>query len=120
MTISVYVPCDSSALSLGAESVAKAILSEAEKRGVQVNLIRNGSRGMFWLEPLVEVQTPKGRIAYGPVNSKDVAGLFESNFLSGASHQLALGLTEEIPYLKNQERLTFARVGITDPVSIDD
>lgn len=120
MTISVYVPCDSSALSLGAESVAKAILAEAEKRGVQVNLIRNGSRGMFWLEPLVEVQTSQGRVAYGPVKSKDVAGLFESNFLLGASHHLALGLTEEIPYLKNQERLTFARVGITDPVSIDD
>jgi formate dehydrogenase iron-sulfur subunit len=31
-----------------------------------------------------------------------------------------LGLTEEIPYFKNQERLTFARVGLTDPRSLED
>ncbi len=120
MTITVYVPCDSAALSLGANKVATAISQEAAKRNVHVNLVRNGSRGLFWLEPLVEVETAKGRIAYGPVQSSDVTSLFDADFLTGGSHPLALGLTDEISYLKRQERLTFARVGITDPVNLDD
>lgn len=119
-TTTVYVPCDSSALSLGAEKVAKAITSEAKKRGVDIRLVRNGSRGLFWLEPLVEVATRKGRVAYGPVQSKDVPSLFDADFLKGGKHALGHGLTEEIPYLKNQERLTNARVGITDPISLED
>lgn len=120
MSVTVYVPRDSSALSLGAGRVAAAIQAEAAKRGVAINLVRNGSRGMFWLEPLVEVATSAGRVAYGPVEVKDVAGLFDANFLAGGEHALKQGLTEEIPYLKNQERLTFERVGITDPVSLSD
>ncbi|MEI6354600.1 MAG: NADH-quinone oxidoreductase subunit NuoF [Methylococcus sp.] len=118
--IKVFVPRDSSALGLGAEEVALAIQAEAEKRQVAIELIRNGSRGLYWLEPLVEVATPQGRIAYGPVTIADVPRLFEAGFHNGGAHPLALGLTEEIPYLKRQERLTFARVGITDPVSLDD
>jgi len=116
----VFVPIDSSALSLGAERTARAIAAEAAKRGVHVDLVRNGSRGLFWLEPLVEVETARGRIAYGPVQAKDVAGLFDAGLLEGKAHALCLGPTGEIPYLKKQERLTFARVGITDPLSIDD
>jgi formate dehydrogenase iron-sulfur subunit len=107
--ITAYVPRDSSALSLGAEAVARALAEGGAK------VIRNGSRGMFWLEPLVEVVTPKGRIAYGPVTPKDVPAL-----LAGKLERLCLGPTEEIPYLKKQERLTFARVGIVDPVSVED
>jgi formate dehydrogenase iron-sulfur subunit len=120
MSIRVYVPGDSSALSLGAEKTARAIAAEASKRGVAIELIRNGSRGLFWLEPMVEVETAEGRIAYGPVQAKEVPGLFEAGFLNGGQHPLALGLTEEIPYLKKQERLTNARIGITDPISLDD
>ena len=120
MAITVYVPCDSSALSLGASKVAIAIAAEAAKRGANIHLVRNGSRGMFWLEPLVEVSTPDGRVAYGPVTPSDVNSLFEANFLYGGWHHLRLGSTEGIPFLKNQERLTFARVGITDPLSIQD
>jgi len=120
MTATVYVPQDSSAESLGAGAVAQAIMLEATKRGESVQLVRNGSRGLFWLEPLVEVVTPDGRIAYGPVTTDDVASLFDRHFLSGGEHPLRLGLTEHIPYLKNQERLTFARVGVVDPLSLDD
>ncbi|MFZ4704108.1 MAG: formate dehydrogenase beta subunit, partial [Candidatus Methylumidiphilus sp.] len=116
----VFVPMDSSALSLGAEKTAKAIVAEAAKRGVEINLIRNGSRGLFWLEPLVEVETAIGRVAYGPVTPKDVPSLFDAGFLDGGSHALIHGLTEEIEYLKKQERLTNARVGITDPISLAD
>lgn len=120
MTITVHVPCDSAALCLGADKVAAAIAKEAEQRKLSINLVRNGSRGLFWLEPLVEVSTDKGRVAYGPVQPRDVASLFDADFISGGKHPLALGLTEEILYLKKQERLTFARVGITDPVNLDD
>jgi formate dehydrogenase iron-sulfur subunit len=120
MTVDVYVSRDSSALSLGAEAVAKAIAAEVRARKADVRLIRNGSRGMFWLEPLVEVSTPAGRVAYGPATAKDVPGLFDAGFLQGGKHALALGPTEEIAYFKSQQRLTFARVGITDPVSLAD
>ncbi len=126
--IRVYVPRDSTALALGADAVAAAIVAHAQQQGVAIELVRNGSRGMFWLEPLVEVATPEGRIAFGPVGVDDVPSLFAANFLQGGahapapahSHALALGKTDDIPFLKNQERLTFARVGITDPLSIDD
>lgn len=118
--ITVYVPRDAAALSVGADEVAKAILAEAIKLKKQVRLVRNGSRGMLFLEPLVEVETAKGRVAYGPVTPGDVADLFKSGFLEGKSHKLSHGLTEEIPYFKKQERLTFARCGITDPLSIED
>jgi len=120
MSARIFVPRDSSALSLGAGQVAAVISAEAARRGVAIELVRNGSRGLFWLEPLVEVQTAAGRIAYGPVQPEDVPGLFDAGFHTGGDHKLKLGLTEEMPYLKRQERLTFARVGITDPVSLDD
>ncbi|GAB7550311.1 formate dehydrogenase beta subunit [Cupriavidus sp. 8B] len=120
MSITVFVPRDSSALAMGADAVARAISREAAARGASVELVRNGSRGMFWLEPLVEVQTAAGRVAYGPVAPEDVAALFDADFLAGGEHALALGLTEEIPFLKGQERLTFARMGITDPLSLAD
>jgi formate dehydrogenase iron-sulfur subunit len=120
MSIRIYVPGDSAALALGADAVAKAVMAEAVRRRIAVTLVRNGSRGMLWLEPLVEVQTAKGRVAYGPVSPEDAAALFDADFLNGGKHVLSLGLTEELAYLKKQERLTFARVGITDPVSLED
>jgi formate dehydrogenase iron-sulfur subunit len=116
----LYLPRDSSALALGAERVARAIQQEAARRGSAISLVRNGSRGLYWLEPLLEVKTAAGRVAYGPVQPGEVASLFEAGFLEGKAHPRYLGPTEEIPYLKNQERLTFARVGLTDPVSLDD
>lgn len=120
MAIKIFVPRDSAALSLGADQVAMQIMVEAARRGAAIELVRNGSRGMHWLEPMVEVETAEGRVAYGPVSTQDVAELFECNFLYAGQHHLRLGLTEELPWLKQQERLTFARVGITDPVSLED
>ncbi len=118
--IRIYVPRDSAARAVGADEVVDAIVEEAAAEKINVQIIRNGSRGMMWLEPLVEVETPKGRVAYGPVEADDVKSLFNSKFHEGGKHKLALGLTEELPYLKNQERLTFARCGITDPLSLSD
>jgi len=120
MSITVYVPRDSTALALGANDIAAAVEQQARQRNLDIRIVRNGSRGMFWLEPLVEVATDHGRVGYGPVAVDDVAGLFDADFLHGGAHRLALGVTDDIPYLKKQERLTFARVGITDPLSLDD
>jgi len=121
MSVKVYIPKDSAALSMGANRVAKAIALEASKRNVEIQIVRNGSRGMLYLETLVEVETNAGRVAYGPIRQKDVSDLFDADFLSGAqTHPLSLGLTEDIAYFKNQQRLTFARIGITDPTDLDE
>lgn len=121
MSIRVFVPRDTTALALGADVIANRLVREASARGQSITLVRNGSRGLFWLEPLVEVETPTGRFAYGPVSPDDVSALLDSGLLEGSvSHPLALGPTEEIEYLARQQRLTFARIGITDPLSIED
>ncbi|MBT6800790.1 MAG: formate dehydrogenase, partial [Rhodospirillales bacterium] len=119
-TVTVYVPVDAAAQSVGSESVVAEILAEAKTRDIDIQIVRNGSRGMLWLEPLLEVVTDQGRVAYGPVAASDVAGLFDAGFLQGGSHALGHGITEEIDYLKRQTRLTFARVGVIDPLSLDD
>ena len=120
MSITVYVSADSSAVSLGADRVAAALVKHAQERNIEINLVRNGSRGMYWLEPLVEVEVNGERLAYGPVQVSDVANLLDSGLIYGRKHPLFLGATAEIPYFKKQQRLTFARVGITDPVSLED
>jgi formate dehydrogenase iron-sulfur subunit len=116
--VKIYVPRDAAARGVGADATARAIVAEAQRRRIDIDLVRNGSRGLLWLEPLVEVATAAGRVAYGPVSAHEVAGLFDAGFTHGRPHALAHGNTEQIPYLKNQERLTFARVGITDPRSL--
>ncbi len=116
----LFVPSDSAALALGANELTAAIAAEADRRHIDITLVRNGSRGMLWLEPMLEVSTPEGRIAYGPVETTDVVSLFDADFLHGGAHHLRLGFTEELDFLKKQERLTFARVGITDPLSLED
>ena len=118
--VTVYVPCDSAALAVGADAVAQCIAQEAAARGLDVHIVRNGSRGLFWLEPLVEVATPAGRVAYGPVAPSDVPGLFDAGLATGGAHALCHGPTGAIPYLARQQRLTFARMGMTDPRSLAD
>lgn len=120
MTVTLYIPKDAAALALGADKVAKTMAEALVTRGLDVNIVRNGSRGMVWLEPLLEVETPAGRVAYGPVKPADVAGLLDAGLLEGAGHPLCLGLTEEIAFLKSQTRLTFARCGVIDPLSLED
>jgi formate dehydrogenase iron-sulfur subunit len=118
--VRVYVPRDSAALAAGADETAAALGAECARRGLPVEIVRNGSRGLFWLEPLVEVATPAGRVAYGPVQAADVTALLDAGLLQGGEHALGHGLTEQIPYLALQERLTFARMGVTDPLSLAD
>jgi len=118
--VKVFVSCDAAALSVGADRIAAAIVTQAQQLGRDVTMVRTGTRGMLWLEPLVEVETPAGRVAYGPVTPDDVASLFAARFLDGAAHALGHGLTHEMPWLKRQQRLMFARVGVIDPLSLDD
>ena len=117
--VTVYVPRDASARSVGADEVADAVVAEAAGRGIDVTVVRNGSRGLLWLEPMVEVATAGGRFAFGPVRPADVPALFDAGFLDAATamHPTALGRTEEIQWLARQDRLTFARVGVVDPLS---
>lgn len=120
MGVKVYVPRDSVAIACGADKTAAKIAEVAASKGIDVEIVRNSSRGMFWLEPFVEVNTDKGRVGYGPVEATDVESLFDADFTSGADHALSQGLVEEMSYLAKQQRLTFARAGITDPVSVED
>ncbi|MBK7330004.1 MAG: SLBB domain-containing protein [Dehalococcoidia bacterium] len=116
----VYVPLDSAACSVGADDVAEEIVGEARRRGLEVELRRNGSRGALWAEPLVEAVTPSGRVAYGPVEPGDVAGLFDAGLFDGAPHHLRLGPVDQISYLARQQRVTFQRCGIIEPHSVSD
>ncbi|MFZ5752301.1 MAG: NADH-ubiquinone oxidoreductase-F iron-sulfur binding region domain-containing protein [Pseudomonadota bacterium] len=112
----VYVPRDAAARALGADAVARAVHLHARQFGRDVTLVRNGSRGMIWLEPLVEIETAAGRLAFGPMTAADVPALFDDL----AAHPKALGPTDDLPWMKGQTRLTFARVGLTDPLSLQD
>ena len=119
MTLRLYIPLDAAALAVGADEVAAGIKAAAARRNVAVDIVRTGSRGLYWLEPMVEAETPAGRIAYGPVTPADAEGLLTALLADGA-HTLRLGPTEDIPWLKRQTRLTFARCGIVDPRSLQD
>ena len=111
--MSIYIPQDTTALALGAEAVARAL------QAAGVEPVRNGSRGLFWLEPLLEVDTDNGRIGFGPVAKKDIPGILDALETDASSHHLYLGQVEEIEYLASQQRLTYARAGLGDPVCLD-
>ena len=118
--ITVYVPRDSAATSVGANEVAVALEREAALTGREIRLVRTGTRGMLWLEPLVEVETERGRVGYGPVHADDVGDLVAAGMLDGAPHAVCLGVVEDLPWMRDQQRLCLARVGVIDPLSPDD
>ena len=120
MSARVFISRDSGALCVGADEVALALFKAAETRGLDVTIVRTGSRGMYWLEPTIEVERPEGRIGYGSVKPGDIDSLLDAGMLEGGKHHLSLGLVEDIPFFKKQTRLTFARVGIIDPRSLED
>jgi formate dehydrogenase iron-sulfur subunit len=120
MTVRIYVPRDAGAVAVGAEEVAGALAAAARARGIDIAIVRTGSRGLYWLEPMVEVSTASGRIAYGPVTAADIPALLDAGLIAGAPHVLRLGPADDIPWLKRQTRLTFARCGVVDPLSLED
>jgi formate dehydrogenase iron-sulfur subunit len=116
----IYIPGDAAAVACGADEIATEFVKSATKRKITIEIVRNGSRGMHWLEPMLEVATEKGRIAYGPVMLADAESVLDAMIANGSAHKLRIGLPEEHPFLKKQTRLTFARCGIVDPRSLDD
>lgn len=119
-SIKVFIPQDSASKSVGADQVAIEISRVAAAKNLDIEIIRNGSRGMLWLEPLVEVETKNGRVGFGPVSVSDVQSLIDQDFLNQQTHPLGIGLVDEYPWLKDQQRLTFKRVGVIEPLNIDD
>ena len=118
--LKVFVPADTTACALGADAVAEEIALQARNRDMDISLVRNGSRGAFWLEPLVEVEAEGERYAFGPVSAGDIAGLLEAGFPAQCEHALFLGKLTDIEWLARQDRLTFNRAGQVDPLSLDD
>ena len=112
----IFIPNDSAALAVGAEAVARAVLLEAAQRSLVIDIVRTGSRGLHWLEPLIEVETPEGRVGYGPL----VPGDIDATLLQGGAHAKCIGVVDDHPWLKRQTRVTFARCGIVDPLSLKD
>ncbi len=115
----LFVPQDTTACALGADVTAHALEREAAARGLDIELVRNGSRGLFWLEPLLEVERDSQRLAFGPVLAKDIPSVLDALGENATTHPLYRGSTEEIPYFKKQQRLTFSRAGIGDPLCLD-
>ncbi|MHB1211060.1 MAG: formate dehydrogenase beta subunit [Candidatus Nanopelagicales bacterium] len=110
----LFIPRDSAARSVGADEVAARLAALLPGSTV----VRTGSRGALWLEPLVEVDTPEGRRGYGPVPPEDAESVAAS-VSAGTGHPLALGLVDDLPWLAGQHRLVFARCGLADPLDAD-
>ncbi len=119
MTTRVWLPADAAAVALGAEATLHALNAAAAAAGVAIDVRRNGSRGLIWLEPLIEVETPQGRIGYGPVSAADVPSLVAADLWRGGAHPLRLGLMDQHPWLARQQRLTCARIGRIEPASVE-
>ena len=117
MSLRVFVSRDAGAVAVGADEIAVTLERTAAKRGAAIEIVRTGSRGLYWLEPMVEVATAQGRVAFGPLTEADVTSVLDA-MLADCPHTLRLGITDEIPWLKRQTRLTFARCGVVDPRSL--
>ncbi len=120
MTARVYIPADTTACALGADEVAAELAAQAAVRGVELSVVRTGSRGAYWLDPLIETDSEQGRHGFGPLTAAEVGSLFDAGFPGPCEHPLARGAVEQIPWLARQQRLTFARAGVVDPLSLDD
>jgi formate dehydrogenase iron-sulfur subunit len=113
----LFLPCDAAAVSVGADDVATQLQSEAVKNGRKLDLVRTGTRGMLWLEPMLEIEKDGQRHAFGPLSKDDIASLFEENFSN--THRRALGPTDDLDWMRDQTRLLYQRCGLIDPLDLD-
>ena len=120
MSARIFISRDSGALCVGAEEVVHGFRKAFEKRGLNIEIVRTGSRGIYWLEPLVEVSIDKGRVGYGPIKVSDIDELLDAGMLDGKPHSLGIGVVDDYPWLESQTRLTFKNCGIIDPRSLED
>lgn len=118
--VRVYISSDSSSRAIGTRDVQAALIRAAADRDINLDIVPTGSRGLYWLEPMVEVETADGRIAYGPLDADDVGDLVDGGMLDGANSQSCLGRIEDMMQWKVQDRLTFARCGLIDRLSLSD
>jgi formate dehydrogenase iron-sulfur subunit len=116
MTTKIFVPRDAAALAVGADDVAAALSHAAQKSQRPIQIVRTGSRGMLWLEPLVEVEIDGVRHGFALVEPDDAIGLVSGDV---HAHPKAVGPVAKIDYFARQTRLTFARCGVIDPLSLD-
>ncbi len=103
----VFISGDMASVALGADAVAAAFAEAG------CDVVRTGSRGLFAIEPLVEVETASGRIGFGPVAPADVAAVRDG------THPARLGDVGALPFFAAQQRFTFARCGVIDPLDLD-
>ncbi len=108
--MNIFVPKDFGACALGSDAIAQQL------RSLGANVKRNGSRGLYWLEPMIEIETEAGRIAFGPMSLDDV----EDITLLDQTHEKFLGRIDDIPEIKAQNRQTFVRCGIIESLNFDD
>jgi formate dehydrogenase iron-sulfur subunit len=120
MAARLYIPRETTASSLGAEALVDAVKAEAASRRIDIEIVRNGSRGACFMEPLVEVDSKDGRIGFSQVSADDVKSLFDADFINGGKHAKSVGLVDELTWFKNQERLTFARCGLIAATSVSE
>lgn len=123
MSMTIYVPLDSAAVAVGADEVVQALQRAADQCDVDLSVVRQGSRGMCWLEPLAEVVTPAGRVGFGPMRPSDAQAVLMAakNGLEHGEmpqHPLSVGLVDQLPYLARQQRVLFERCGVIDPLSL--
>lgn len=119
----IFLPRDAAALGVGANDIASALEGALRDADSNFELIRTGSRGMLWLEPLLELEQDGIRYGFGPLIPADIPQLIEAGVLTSPtelSHPKALGPVEELDWMKRQTRFIFARCGVTNPLSLSD
>jgi formate dehydrogenase iron-sulfur subunit len=124
MSVRFFISRDAAAIAVGADEVAAALSKAAQAAGRTIEIVRTGSRGMMWLEPLLEVESNGVRHGFGPLDVGDVANLVAAALLDGnpvalGSNPKSVGPVEQIGFFARQTRLTFARCGVIDPLSLD-
>lgn len=117
----LFIPRDTTACARGADQIALAAAEAIDKQDLDLRIVRNGSRGLYWLEPLVEIEIEGERHGFGPLDVQGIKDLLaDYPWQAAPDHPCYLGKTEDIPFLAKQQRVTFSRVGVIDPLSIDD
>lgn len=119
MSSRYFVPGDTTAAAVGADAVADALAQALRQRGDGEQLVRNGSRGAFWLEPLLEIEQDGERAGFGPVAAADVPALLALARDAWPQHPRYLGPVDALPWFTAQTRLTFGRAGLDDPLCLD-
>lgn len=119
MTIQVFIPKDTTACALGADQLSHELAALADSQGVDLLITRNGSRGAFWLEPLVEVESEAGRVGFANIKSEQLPSLLACMQNDLTEHPACVGLIDALPWFAQQQRLTFSRAGVIDPVSVE-